>query len=88
MDEPVEVIVRRNLFNISGNLYSETMLSHRSAFEFIPTKTGQIFLTTSYIKKKLVFLVLNSNFLKGQFLFKETLNFSTNYIFLKGKGHF
>jgi hypothetical protein len=27
------------------------MLSHRSAFEFQPTKTGQIFLTTSYTKK-------------------------------------
>jgi Fic family protein len=51
MDEPVEVIVRRNLFNILGNLYPGTMLSHRSAFEFMPTKTGQIFLTTSYTKK-------------------------------------
>ncbi len=27
------------------------MLSHRSAFEFQPTKTGQLFLTTSYTKK-------------------------------------
>ena len=40
-----------NLFQILGRLYPGTMLSHRSAFEFQPTKTGQIFLTTSYTKK-------------------------------------
>ncbi|MCF8284510.1 MAG: Fic family protein [Sphingobacteriales bacterium] len=51
LDEPVEGIIRRNLFQILGNLYPGTMLSHRSAFEFQPTKTGQLFLTTSYTKK-------------------------------------
>ncbi|MHA8051634.1 Fic family protein [Aquirufa sp. ROCK-SH2] len=51
LDEPVEAIIRRNLFKILGNLYPGTTLSHRSAFEFKPTKTGQIFLTTSYTKK-------------------------------------
>ncbi len=51
MDEPVEGIIKRNLFKILGNLYPGTILSHRSAFEFQPTKTGQIFLTTSYTKK-------------------------------------
>lgn len=51
LDEPVEGIIRRNLFQILGNLYPGTVLSHRSAFEFQPTKTGQIFLTTSYTKK-------------------------------------
>jgi hypothetical protein len=51
LDEPVEGIIRRNLFQVLGTLYPGTMLSHRSAFEFQPTKTGQIFLTTSYTKK-------------------------------------
>lgn len=51
MDEPVEMIIRRNIFQILGNLYPSTLLSHRSAFEFQPTKTGELFLTTSYTKK-------------------------------------
>ena len=51
LEEPIESIIRRNLFQILGTLYPGTMLSHRSAFEFQPTKTGQIFLTTSYTKK-------------------------------------
>lgn len=51
LDEPIEGIIRRNLFQILGTIYPGTMLSHRSAFEFQPTKTGQIFLTTSYTKK-------------------------------------
>jgi len=51
LHEPIEGIIRRNLFQILGTIYPGTMLSHRSAFEFQPTKTGQIFLTTSYTKK-------------------------------------
>jgi len=51
LDEPVEGIIRRNLFLILGNLFPGTILSHRSAFEFQPTTTGQIFLTTTYTKK-------------------------------------
>ena len=51
LEEPLEGIIRRNLFQILGTLYPGTMLSHRSAFEFQPTKTGHIFLTTSYTKK-------------------------------------
>lgn len=51
LDEPVEGIIRRNLFQILGKLYPATILSHRSAFEFQPTKSGQLFLTTSYTKK-------------------------------------
>lgn len=51
LEEPIEGIIRRNLFQILGTIYPGTMLSHRSAFEFQPTKTGQIFLTTSYTKK-------------------------------------
>jgi len=51
LDEPVEGIIRRNLFQILGNLYPGSILSHRSAFEFQPTKTGELFITTSYTKK-------------------------------------
>ena len=49
-DEP-EIIIRRNLFLILGHLYPGAVLSHRSALEFKPTSTGQIFLTHSYTKK-------------------------------------
>jgi hypothetical protein len=51
LDEPIEGIIRRNLFQILGNLYPGVVLSHRSAFEFQPTKTGEIFISTSYTKK-------------------------------------
>lgn len=46
-----EAIIRRNIFNILGNLYPGAMLSHRSALEFKPTATGNIFLTYTYTKK-------------------------------------
>ena len=51
LDEPIEGIIRRNLFYILGNLYPGVILSHRSAFEFQPTKTGELFLTSTYTKK-------------------------------------
>src|SRR6185436_1232074 len=51
LTEPVEEIVRRNLFQILGKLYPGALLSHRSAFEFQPTKAGHIFLTYTYTKK-------------------------------------
>ena len=51
LDESPEVIVRRNLFSILGNLYPGALLSHRSAIEFKPTSTSQIFLTYSYTRK-------------------------------------
>jgi hypothetical protein len=46
-----EVIIRRNIFTVLGNLYPGAMLSHRSALEFQPTATGNIFLTYTYTKK-------------------------------------
>jgi Fic family protein len=49
-DNP-DVIIKRNLFTILGKLYPGAILSHRSAFEFQPTTSGQIFLTYSYTKK-------------------------------------
>ena len=51
LKDPIEEIVRRNLFRILGKLYPGILLSHRSAFEFQPTKTGHIFLTYTYTKK-------------------------------------
>jgi fido (protein-threonine AMPylation protein) len=49
-DEPSEII-RRNLFLILGKLYPGALLSHRTALEFKPTKTGLIFVTYTYSKK-------------------------------------
>lgn len=50
-DDSPEIIVRKNLFSILGHLYPGALLSHRSAFEFEPTSTGQLFLTYKYTKK-------------------------------------
>ncbi|HZY39743.1 MAG TPA: Fic family protein [Mucilaginibacter sp.] len=49
--EDPEAIVKRNLFTIIGHLYPGILLSHRSAFEFEPTKTGKLFLTNSHNRK-------------------------------------
>lgn len=51
LEEPIEEIIRRNIFHILGNIYPGVLLSHRSAFEFRPTKSNLLFLTTSYTKK-------------------------------------
>ena len=51
LEDRPETIVRRNLYSILGNLYPGAVLSHRSALEFKPTSTGQIFLTYSYTRK-------------------------------------
>jgi Fic family protein len=51
IEEEPSIIIRRNLFMILGHLYPEAVLSHRSALEFKPTSTGQVFLTYSYTKK-------------------------------------
>lgn len=47
-----EIIIKRNLFSILGNLYPGALLSHRSAIEYRPTTTGQIFVTYTYTKKR------------------------------------
>jgi len=49
-DSPA-TIIRRNLFAILGKLYPGSLLSHRSALEFQPTSTGQLFITYSYTKR-------------------------------------
>jgi len=51
IDEEPEKIVRRNIFTILGGLYPGALLSHRSALEFAPTETNQLFLTYSYTRK-------------------------------------
>ncbi len=50
-DDTPEQIVRRNIFFILGNLYPEAILSHRSALEFKPTETDQLFVTYKYTRK-------------------------------------
>ena len=58
-------IVRTNILEILGHLYPGAVLSHRSAFEFKPTSTNQIFVTHSYTRKiKLPGITIN--FLKGK----------------------
>ncbi|KKL80195.1 hypothetical protein LCGC14_2007170 [marine sediment metagenome] len=49
--DTAEEIIRRNLFSILGHLYPGAVLSHRSAIEFEPTSTGQLFLTYKYTRK-------------------------------------
>ena len=65
LTESAESIIQRNIFQIIANLYPGALLSHRSAFEYKPTETGNIFLTYSYTKKiKLPGITLN--FLQDQ----------------------
>ncbi|TRX03729.1 Fic family protein [Flavobacterium gawalongense] len=60
LEEDPSVIIRRSLFRIIGHLYPGILLSHRSALEFAPTKTGDIFLTYTYERKvKLPGITLN-----------------------------
>lgn len=58
-EDPAEII-QRNRFKIIGHLYPGILLSHRSAFEFKPTASGDIFLTFTYDRKvKLPGITLN-----------------------------
>ena len=50
MDDDVEVIIRRNIFYILGQLYPHAVISHRSAYELKPTEGGDIYLTYTYTK--------------------------------------
>jgi len=65
LTDPIEDIVRRNLFHILSKLYPFAVLSHRSAFEFKPTNSGQIFLTYKYTKK-VTLSGITIQFLKGR----------------------
>lgn len=48
MEEDPAEIVRRNLFKIDGQLYPGILLSHRSALEYRPSQTGDLFLTHTH----------------------------------------
>jgi hypothetical protein len=64
LTETPESIIRRNIFQIIAKLYPGALLSHRSALEYKPTETGNIFLTYTYTKKiKLPGITIN--FLEG-----------------------
>lgn len=64
-EDDAAVIVKKNILTILGKLYSNSILSHRSALEFKPTETGDIFVTYSYTKKiKLPGIVIH--FLEGK----------------------
>ena len=65
LEEAPSEIIKRNILEILGNLYPGAVLSHRSAFEFKPTVTNNIFVTYSYTKKiKLPGVTIN--FLEGK----------------------
>lgn len=51
LEEPAEDLIRRNIFKIIGRLYPDIVLSHRSAFEYKPTVSGNLFLTSTYMRK-------------------------------------
>ncbi len=75
LDDTPEDIIRRNLFPILGNLYPGAILSHRSAFEFAPTASGQIFVTYKYTKKiKLPGITIR--FIEGSKAIKGDTSFS------------
>ena len=50
MSDAPEVIIKRNLFYILGQLFPHAVISHRSAYELKPTESGDIYLTYSYTK--------------------------------------
>lgn len=59
-EDKEEDIIRRHIFTIIGTLYPGILLSHRSALEFRPTSTGDLFLTNTHHRKvKLPGLTLN-----------------------------
>ncbi len=65
LEEKPSEIIKRNILEILGNLYPDSVLSHRSAFEFKPTSTSQIFVTYTYTRKiKLPGVTIN--FLEGK----------------------
>lgn len=49
-EDPADII-RRNIFKIVGHQYPGILLSHRSAFEYKPTSTSDLFFTSTYSRK-------------------------------------
>jgi len=48
LEDSPEDIIRRNIFPILDNQYHGAIVRHRSAFEFKPTTSGQLFVTYTY----------------------------------------
>jgi len=60
LEDAAEDIIKRIIFLIIGTLYPGILLSHRSALEFRPTSSGDLFLTSSHHRKiKLPGVTLN-----------------------------
>lgn len=81
LEDDEAIIVKRNLFKIIGQLYSGALLSHRSAFEYRPTSSGDIFLTYGYERKiKMPGVTLNmlagSPAIEGDNIFVDGLHVS------------
>jgi fido (protein-threonine AMPylation protein) len=51
LDQSAETIIRRNIFTILGRQYEGAVLSHRSALEYKPTPSGNLYVTYTYTKK-------------------------------------
>lgn len=54
LEEEPKVVIKRNWYRVLATLFSEAVLSHRSALEFKPTAGGHIFLTYSYTSNVLL----------------------------------
>lgn len=50
LNEQPEVLVKRNWYKILAHQYPGALLSHRSALEFKPSPSGEIFITYKYTK--------------------------------------
>lgn len=74
-EEEPEEIIRRNIFKIIGRLYPGTILSHRSALEFRPTSSGDLFITGNY-SRNIELPGVKINIMKGPGLLKGDYPFS------------
>ncbi len=50
LEEPAEVIIKRNWFRILSNQFPGAILSHRSALEFVPAEGSHVFATYTYTR--------------------------------------
>lgn len=62
-EDPADII-KRNIFKILGHLFPGILLSHRSALEYKPTVSGDIFLTYTH-DRKITFPGITVNMIKG-----------------------
>jgi len=74
-EDTPELIIKRNIFYILGKLYPNSVLSHRSALEYRPTSSNQIFVTYKYTRK-IKLPGIDIRFLKGTGPIEEDIRFS------------